>query len=252
MLNLYVHYDSVMNHVITRGISLTSDDFLERTMPKNLILAESPEDFGRFDAQTNFKVIRGQVAVIDYMNACRDRNARMSNWIDFESIEGMHNLTPNEIAEILYLFHATRELKSAFFYKLQNNYVYLTLVNGLNKMFYRHIHHFYPRFQRTVREKMTELLNENRSFFFLRKERVGELSLGVVEEIAPYFSAGLKVNFNAPKQVGTYWQIPLEIIEDDLSLLDNEHLNGREIGYLVYDTNAEQWHLEINDEIKEI
>ena len=48
-VNLYVHYDSVTNYMMTRALSLTSDDFSAQNLPNNLILAEAPANFGCFD-----------------------------------------------------------------------------------------------------------------------------------------------------------------------------------------------------------
>ena len=58
MKDLYVHYETVTNHVLTRGVDLIYDDFSNEFFPENMILSEEPVDFGRFDAQTNFKIER--------------------------------------------------------------------------------------------------------------------------------------------------------------------------------------------------
>lgn len=244
-VNIYVHYDSVTNHIMTRGINLVLEDFEPRYLPTNMILAQAPSEVGRFDATTNFKILRNQVEVAKYFEASQNAELRMSNWIDFENIESMHQLTANEIAEILYLFHANKGLKSAFFYKLQNNYVYLTLPNGLLKVFYRFVTHFYPRFQRVMNLHMSNLVNESRSLFFMRKERVKPIPLNIVEQVAPLFSSGLKINFVQAIQTGSYWKVPLDIIEDELTLLTQDQLPKHHIGYLIYDTNAQRWSVEL-------
>ncbi|MGO1432857.1 MAG: hypothetical protein ACTHVZ_03700 [Ruoffia tabacinasalis] len=244
-VNLYVHYDSVTNHIMTRGIDLVLEDFESQYMPNNIILAQAPPEVGRFDAQTNFKVLRNKTEVANYFEASSNAELRMSNWIDFENMESMHQLTANEIAEILYLFHANKGLKSAFFYKLQNNYVFLRLPNGLLKVFYRFVSHFYSRFQRVIQARMVALVNESRSLFFMRKEKVNPLPLNVVEQIAPLFSRGLKINFVQAIQTGTYWKVPLNIIEDELTLLTQDQVPKEHIGFLVYDTNAQRWTLEL-------
>lgn len=244
MINLYVHYNSVTNHVMTRGISLIAADFNVHNFPHNLILAEAPIDFGRYDPQTNFKIIRGAEEVHKYMLTVQREKLRISNWMDFESIEMMHQLTPNEIAEILYLFHSSQGLRSIFFYKLQNNFVYLTLANGLTKTYYRHTHHFYPRFQRVVGEQMEELINADRSFF-RRHETVSEIPLDLVERLMPLFSQGLKVNFAQAYEQGTKHYLPLNIIEDKLTLLTLDQRQGEHIAFIIYDKNSEQWSLEI-------
>lgn len=252
-VNLYIHYDSVTNHIVTRGIDLIHEDFERRYLPTSMILAEAPPDFGRFDSQTNFKVLRSQDEVVNYFEECRRQKIRLSHWIDFENISNVHQLTPIEIAEILYLFHMGRGIKSAFFYKLQNNYVYLTMPNGLIKMFYRYVTHFYPRFQRLVLERMTDLVNESKSLFFMRKTKVREVPMDVVEEIAPLFSNGLKINFGQAIQTGSYWRVPLDIIEDELTLLTQNQLPKDHVGFLIYDTNSQNWSLDLeiyNDTMK--
>lgn len=230
---------------MTRGINLIHEDFEPRFLPTNMILAHAPSEVGRFDAQTNFKILRNQVEVAKYFEACSNAELRMANWIDFENIESMHQLTANEIAEILYLFHANKGLKSAFFYKLQNNFVFLTLPNGLLKVFYRFVSHFYPRFQRVVHTRMTELVNESRSLFFMRKEKVNPIPLNIVEQLAPLFSSGLKINFVQAIQTGTFWKVPLNVIEDELTLLTLDQLPHQHIGYIIYDTNAQRWSFEL-------
>lgn len=242
--NMYIHYDSVTNHIMTRAIDLRVEDFPEGFFPQNLILGESPDDYGRFDPQTNFKIIRGPLHVREYMVSVHQSGLRMSNWIDFEDIETMHMLSPQEIADLLYLFHAHRGLRSAFYYKLQNNYVFLTLPNGLMKMFYRHVDHFNPRFKRAVQQTMYQIINENR-LFFSQKTRINPLSNQVIEQIVPYFAQGLKVNFSQGYIVEQKHYVPLDIIEDELTLLTLDQQPKDHIGFMVYDTTTGEWELEL-------
>lgn len=242
--NMYIHYDSVTNHIMTRAIDLRVEDFPEGFFPQNLILGESPYDYGRFDPQTNFKIIRGPLHVREYMVSVHQSGLRMSNWIDFEDIETMHMLSPQEIADLLYLFHAHRGLRSAFYYKLQNNYVFLTLPNGLMKMFYRHVDHFNPRFKRAVQQTMYQIINENR-LFFSQKTRINPLSNQVIEQIVPYFAQGLKVNFSQGYIVEQKHYVPLDIIEDELTLLTLDQQPKDHIGFMVYDTTTGEWELEL-------
>ena len=244
-INLYIHYDSVTNHVMTRAINLTVEDFSPKYFPNHMILAEAPADFGRYDATTNFKILKDQDEIESYFNAVVKDKLRLSNWMDFESVEAMHQLTPNEIAELLYLFHANKSLRSAFFYKLQNNYVYLTLPNGLNKVYYRHVNHFYPRMQRVLQERMYELVNESQHLFFMKKTPVKMMADPTIEQVAPLFSMGLKVNFAQSFQKGTSWYVPLNIIEDQLTLLTKDQQPSEHIGFIIYDTISEHWDVEL-------
>lgn len=247
-VNLYVHYDPVMNYVKTRGVDLQIEDFNAQYIPHNMILAESPQNFGRFDTPTNFKILRGQTEVLQYMRTVKQQQLKLSNWIDFESIELMHQLTPNEIAEILYLFHSSNTLKSAFFYKLQNNYVYLTQPNGLNKTYYRHVHHFYPRLQRVIHRKITERVNENKSFLFSRKVDIEPVPLGIIEQLELHFLYGLKFDFSRAFLEDKDWNIPLFIIEDELTLLTIPQKNDESIGMLRYNVEVHEWKLDLTAE----
>lgn len=256
-INLYVHYDSVTNYILTRAINLLADDFEPRYLPTSMILADACQEFGRLDPSTNFKILRTQGEVIAYFDAFQSAKIRLSNWIDFDNIESMHQLNPNEISEILYLFHANKPLKSAFFYKLQNNYVFLTQPNGLIKVYYRYINHFYPRFKRVVRLRYEDLINESQRFFFMKKTKVASMDDQLIEEIAPLFSSGVKVNFEQAIQAGSYWRVPLNIIEDNLTLLTQNQLPKEHIGFIIYDTNSQKWSLDLelynaNQELEEV
>ena len=70
-INLYVHYDSVTSHIMTRGINLMPTDFDAKYVPNNMILAEAPSNFGKYDVRTNFKILRGKPEVLEYLNYCR-------------------------------------------------------------------------------------------------------------------------------------------------------------------------------------
>lgn len=244
-INLYVHFDSVTSHIMTRGINIMPTDFETKYVPNNLILAESPANFGRFDVRTNFKILRGKPEVMEYFNYCRKENIRVSNWIDFESVTMMHQLTPAEIAEILYLFHANQTLRSAFFYKLQNNYAFLTLPNGLTKTYYRYVHHFNLRFQRVMQEQVQGLLNESRTFFFNKKEIAKPLPEAIVKQLSPLFSRGLKIDLTQAYEEGTQWNIPLFVIEDELTLLTTNQSQKEQIGQLIYEFKDKRWQVEI-------
>ncbi len=244
-LNLYIHYDSVTNHFMTRGFDFTTTDFSKQYLPQNLILANAPEEFGRYDVQTDFKILRGQNEVYDYIDLCFKENRRMSNWIDFDSLELMHQLAPFEIAELLYLFHANKALKSPFFYKLQNNYVYLTMPNGLNKTYYRHMSHFYPRFQRVLSERVNDMANETAGWFRRRRYQILPFPLGQVEELSPLFMNGLKIDFQQAYEESNSWHIPLFIIEDQLTLLTRSLPLTQKVGKITYSLSEGMWQVEI-------
>lgn len=59
-------------------------------------------------------------------------------WVDFESVEGLDELEPREMAELFYLGHLKKPVNSPFFEALKNKYAYLAHDDGWgNKTFYR-------------------------------------------------------------------------------------------------------------------
>ncbi|MGX7108942.1 hypothetical protein [Facklamia miroungae] len=251
-INLYVHYDAVTNYFMTRGITLKTIDFNRQYLPQNIILADAPEEFGRFDVQTDFKILRNQTEVLDYFELCQKEGRRMSNWIDFDSIEMMHQLTPVEISELLYLFHANKALRSPFFYKLQNNYVYLTMSNGLNKTYYRHMSHFYGRFARSLSEHVANMINENIHWLTRRKKIVQPIPINLVEELSPLFMSGLKIDFRQAIKEIDAWSIPLYIIEDELTYLTRNFDRKDAVGQIIYQESGSQWRIEnLNQELED-
>lgn len=244
-VNLYVHYDSVSSHVMTRGIDLLPADFEAQFIPQNIILSQASSEFGKLDVRTNFKIIRGRQEVLEYMNHCQKMHIRMSQWIDFESITMMQQLTPTEISEILYLFHANQTLRSAFFYKLQNNYAFLTLQNGLVKTYYRYPQHFMPRLHRVLKAQVQQLINENKTLFFSKKEYVVDIPEDILVKFNPLFTRGLKIDLAQAFQVNSRWEVPLFIIEDELTLLMTNQTQNEQIGILSYDTKEQIWEFDL-------
>ena len=48
-------------------------------------------------------------------------------WIDFKDYDVLQRLTPNEISELLYFGHMKNQLRSPFFYQLQNSFAFFEL-----------------------------------------------------------------------------------------------------------------------------
>lgn len=248
--NLYVYYDSVTSHVVTRGIPFTPGDFPEGFFPEHILFNDSRLDLGRYDSQTHFKVLRGPEVIRQYFQSVAGRNQAMVNWIDFESIDLLHQLAPNEIAEILYLFHTSRPLHSVFFYKLQNNYAHVNMANGLNKTYYRYVDQFYSRFCRGLADQMVDLVNYSRSFFLPRR-KVKPPAPDWVQVLMPVFSRGLKINVTQSFTKGSQYWIPLNIIEDQLTLLSQEQRPQDHMGFIIYDDTPQKWSLDLPHAIED-
>lgn len=163
--SIYVHIDHVINNVATSGISFC--DFLNGVgqPPENILLIKHNIEDASYNAHTAFHYLEpGDLANIS------KENFNPLCWIDFEDVELLNQLTPQEVAEMLYLAHTGRHLRSPFYYKLQNNFVYLTREDGrYNKVYYRNLNHFYMLLSYVIARKTAELVNEKGIFRLVRK-----------------------------------------------------------------------------------
>lgn len=121
------------------------------------------KSIGTYDNHIGFQVIKGQENVKAFFRKDGQSSA-MGKWIDFVNVDMLHLLTPIEISEILYIAHAHTHLHSPFYYKLQNNYIYLTLPNGFIKMYYRYLEQFHELFAEAI-NKLKEKVNEKKRFY---------------------------------------------------------------------------------------
>ena len=71
-------------------------------------------------------------------------------------MEFLHQLTPQEIADLLYISHANTHLHSPFFYKLQNNFIFLNLAQDFTKVYYRKMDDFYQQLSYQLMNQMSE------------------------------------------------------------------------------------------------
>ena len=111
---IYVHLDSVTNHVLSKGMDINHFQQSLRKIPKNILLLDAKKGVGEFESHTGFRIIRGRENVRRYLDDCSKFPEKAHKWIDFESIELLRQLTPVEISELLYIAHAHTHLHSPF------------------------------------------------------------------------------------------------------------------------------------------
>lgn len=250
---IYALVDSVSNHVLSRGIQFNHFQTAMNRKPQNLLLLNGPDDLGVFDDYTRFNVINGEEKVKEFLI----EQAKLTNpnvkWIDFNSIELYHQLTPDEIAELLYLAHANRHLRSPFFYKLQNNYVCLPLENKQLKVYYRHINEFYFQLSNVIRERTQQQKIDKKLLFSLRStvarqhRNVVIPSMGLMQSLRPLLYEGVILDFKlVSTNVNGPIIIPIYLAEDQLDHIVDRHLQTELLGNLLYFEKEERWALELN------
>lgn len=240
---LYIHYDTVSNYVLSKGIVNQNRHTLLRRMPENLLLIKGNRTAGTYDSHTGFRIIRGQEKVKEFIYTGAGKPEVLGSWIDFVNIDMLHQLTPVEISEILYIGHAHTYLHSPFYYKLQNNYIFLSMPNGFTKLYYRYLEEFHEQFAESVTERMRKKVNEKKRFF--QKERnVSPFPVERVKELIPAFREGAVISFRQMTIENGIYSAPMFIAEDNLAKVESYFDERHQFGRLVYDCQKDTWELE--------
>lgn len=234
MSQVYVHLDTVSNHVLSSLMNVSSQTFVETAMPSHILLLSGRSDLAMYDDYTGFYYIRGEAKVREFLEL-NERSIRPCNWIDFDSVEFLHQLSPQEIADLLYISHAKTHLHSPFFYKLQNEYIYLRLNQEFTKIYFRKMDYFYTLLAGKLTHEMSEAMTvANRRFFFMKQQFAKRIELDLVKALVPYFRTGMVFSFDTMVVEDETYQVPLYLSEDQYHLLENTLTPDRFIGKLHY------------------
>ena len=244
MQSIYVHLDSISNHVLSSSIHFQSAVLMQNEVPKNILLLKGRSLLATYDDYTGFYYIKDTNKIKAFLEEAQN-NANEYNWIDFESLEFLHQLTPQEIADLLYISHANTHLHSPFFYKLQNNFIFLTLGQEFTKVYYRKMDNFYRQLAYQLMNKMSEEMTRlSRRLFFNQEKNAEEIPVELLKELVTYFKVGMVFSTERIKKDLLEYTIPLYIAEDRYHVMENVYIKDNLFGELRY--HEEQgWSLEI-------
>ncbi|WP_099223475.1 hypothetical protein [Listeria costaricensis] len=244
--SVYIHMDSEINNVVTSGIDFC--DFMNGVglPPEHILLLKHRFSDVSFNAHTAFDFVE-TVTLSKLKNQSVHKFDHFC-WVDFEEIDLVNQLSPQEIAELLYLAHTGRHLRSPFYYKLQNNFIYLTKEDGwYNKVYYRNMNHFYELLSYVIAKKTTEMLQEKALFGFTKKRRIVSPPVPVLKRLSGYFKEGACVAFLDAEKTRTALKIPIGI--DLLEEMHELERSSEPIAYrtipavLHYDLKQNEWNL---------
>lgn len=242
---VYVHIERVSHLTLTYGISIT--DFLAgiKKLPNNVLSLEEVDPAQEIDIYSGFNMYIGKKQVENFLLG---HSAKGLQWIDFDHSFDLESLTPQEVAEMLYLGHAFTHLKSPFYYKLQNDFVYLTLPNGANKIYYRYLPLFYHVLSKSLTRHLTDAYREKRTFF-LRKQ-VAQLPVGTAKQLVTLLVGGAVFDFGNTQIHGQELSVPVLTAPESVyqlkwheptMLIEKSSL----VGKLKYRLTSRSWHLEV-------
>lgn len=240
---IYIHYDTVGNNVLSKGIVNQSKNNLLKRLPQNLLLIDYKSTAGRYNNYTGFRVLKGQDEVKRFLDSGIGNPSKLGAWIDFSSMDMLHQLTPVEISEILYIAHAHNYLHSPFYYKLQNNYIYLSLPNDFTKIYYRYLEEFLEQFADSITQRMQRKVNEKKRFF-QKETTIAPFEIENEKSLVPLFREGICLSFRQMTTDHGVYEVPIFVCEDKLALLQRPFERDAQIGTLSYYVNEEVWKLD--------
>lgn len=231
------------NHVLTKGFDFFQ--VLPETLPNNLLLLNHSDATSRFDDYTRFQLIMGQSQVAQYFNRQKHNKEAQIQWIDYHSLYLLHQLQPSEIAELLYIGHAHHPLKSAFYYKLQNAFVYLALPNDFTKIYYRTLPVFYQQFCEWLAKRVQSQLGNRPGNFMLKKRlikyEVITPSQDFILDLSECFLEGVLFDFNQLQIQNQNVIIPLYLAEDHVDSTWNNLKQAKQLAVVQYDLKTHEW-----------
>jgi hypothetical protein len=245
---IFVHLESLVNLIYSRGI--TADDFLKGVlqMPTNiLLLNREVSDDLPIDNHTFLNEINDSKSISDFL--LNHRGSR--NWIDFSQKDALSELTPNDIASLLYMGHMKSHLETPFSYKLQNDYVYLDVGENQVKTYYRRLKHFYAVLNHSIVRHAEQLYNEHR-LVFRRGNKFSELPSGMVRQLIPVLGEGLIFAFDQAFEQDREYRIPILIASDSnlaptLRSKESLYNDAKQIAVLKYNLRSNHWHFIITN-----
>lgn len=245
---IYIHLDMISNAVLSKGLSLADFQQAMSHQPENILLLNPASDEGEYETHTGLRIIRSKQKVNQYLTLAARRHDQDVKWLDFNDLHLLKQLTPVEISELLYFGHAKTHLHSPFFYKLQNNYVFLNLSDEVNKIYYRYLDDFYQVLALRLVNELRSHLNERRGLFRRAAVNVAPLPLEILQRLRPILQEGIVFHFGKLTQLNSDYQIPIYLVEDQLRNVEELHYNQHmKMGTLIYQSAKQNWRIELED-----
>ena len=242
---VYVHINESSQYVISYGIEFS--EFVQ-SLPRelnNLLLLKHRYDDADFNRHTMLDYVPSNKVeklvkenVYGYGNFC---------WIDFEEKDGVDELSGTEIAELLYLGHIKQHLKTPFYSRLGNRYVYLAHDDGwFNKTYFRNINDFYRMLGTSIAIKLGELKLEKTLLGIRKKRSYPPINMEILLTLTKFMREGAVFSLQNAERNRNRIEIPIWVIGDFDSMDDMfdefEQLNKDKCdAKLVLDKKTREW-----------
>ena len=250
---IYVHQNEVQHYVMSYGLGFR--DF-SQNLPdplNHLLMIQHQFDHGSFNMNTLMEYTDknevGKLAadnIHGYGDFC---------WIDFEEVDGLDQLSGQELAEILYMGHTKQSLNKPFYSKLNNRFVYLAHDDGwFNKTYYRHPDDFYGMLGRVIPVKLKQQRGDKPLIRLMPGQKnvsLPSISKAVMKSLKEKMKEGLAISIEKMVKTRSSVKVPVWVMGDYMHM-DTMYEDYQQIsdnppyGYLVFDKKSKEWSLHVH------
>ncbi|WP_225048026.1 hypothetical protein [Lacticaseibacillus kribbianus] len=239
---IYVHYEPLAHLFLTAGIS--ASDILEATpTPFRHLLLLPPVDPDEFiDPHTGFNEVSGAEAVTAFL---RSKKARDRCWLDYKHGSYLRELLPTEIAELLYLGHAKTHIQPPYYYKLQNQLVYLPLNNEMVTMYFRRRDQFSATLSAALVRHLRLAANDQPFWLRLGAQHFAAAPKAVIDLLYGAFEEGVLMDFS--RGIFSRDQVIIPLARPKTRFLPDQAMTPDQVvrlGDLILARSTDQWHVE--------
>ncbi|GEL15297.1 hypothetical protein [Pediococcus cellicola] len=234
--------------IYSRGLSV--EDFLRGIprIPTHILVLNTPvNDNLSIDNHTQLNTVSGTFNIRKYLT---NPKADHVSWLDYSRPEGLDELLPEEIAELLYLGHMHTHYTTPFSYKLQNDFVFLSLASKQLKIYYRQLKNFYPVLNGSLIRHTRQSFNERR--MFRRYENFADIPQTLLRQLTPILSSGIIFAFDQAFEQEKQYRIPILVVKDNAQSpiyrsRTSLYTQATQVAVLRYNMISGHWHLVITD-----
>lgn len=242
---IYVHVNETNQYVLSYGIEFAEFAQSLSDLMNNVLLLKHHFDEGDFNMHTLLEYVpndRLPKLAKDDVNGYGD-----FCWIDFEDEEDLDELSGQELAELLYLGHMKEDLRTPFYQRLGNRFVYLAHDDGWwNKVYYRNMMDFYRMLGEVVAGKMLETKLEKNLLGLKRKRSFPPIHLDLLLNMKTMMKEGFLIAIHNATQTRTSIEVPIWILGDFINMDDmyeeyERVSKGKPDAKLILDKKTREW-----------
>jgi hypothetical protein len=246
---IYIHLNQTDQYVMSYGIEFSEFVSAFSGSLNHLLLLAHRFDDADFNMHTQLDYCPeeriNKLAADDvygYGNFC---------WIDFIEEEVLNELTGQEIAELLYMGHLLHHLKSPFYHKLGNRFVYLAHDDGwFNKTYYKSFKDFFHLLSEVISGKLGGLNLEKSILGFRKKRTYPQVNKEILLSLMPFIKEGMCISLRDVNHQRGRIEIPIWVIGDFANMDDMvdeyEQISLKPChAKIIFDKKTKEWKLNV-------